>query len=304
MQPSSSIFHTNILKTVAYFDIFEYPLTAEQIFFFLSSPSQSVEGTSMAADALVLEEKLKKKGQYFFLPATNKNIVENRISNEKRAKKMLAYARIIGAFIKRVPFVRGVFITGSLSKNVAALSSDIDFMVVTASERLWICKTFLTVFRKVFLFGKSKFFCTNFYVTENGFTLSQRNFYTAIEVVTTKAIWNESAFYQYQRDNYWTRNIFPNAEVKTDADLLISSSQSRMQYITELLLGIFPLTPLDRRLMESFRTHWKKVFKHLSEEQMATRFIISPDISSNWPDDRQGPILREYHDRLALLGLQ
>ena len=304
MQPTISVISTNILKTVAYFDIFDYPLTAEQILFFLPSPSTSVKELSLAAETLVLEGTLKKENRYFFLPTNNGNITEKRIENERRAKKMLSYARFIAAFIKRVPFVRGVFITGSLSKDVAASASDIDFMVVTAEHRLWICKTFLTMFRKTFLFGRSKFFCTNFYVTENGFTVNKRNFYTAIEVVTTKVIWNEYAFLRFQQDNYWTKGFFPNASVIANSDLLISAPRSLVQYIIEILLSMLPLTTLDNRLMESFRSHWKKVFRHLSREQIETRFIISPDISSNWPEDRQEPILREYREKLSQLGLQ
>lgn len=304
MQPPYSELSSNILRTVAYFDIFDYPLTAEQIFFFLHVPSTSAEETSAEVEMLVMNGVLAKEKGYFFLAASNNTIVEKRIANEARAKRMLSYARHIAAFIKRFPFIRGIFITGSLSKNVAAVSSDIDFMIVTAPGRLWVSKTFLTLFRKIFLLGKSKYFCTNFYLSENGLPLNQRNFYTAIEVVTTKAIWNERLFLRFQKENGWTRTFFPNASVMIDTSLLISDSRSLLQYIAEFVLNILPLTTVDSFLMDSFHAHWKRVFKHLQQEQIDTRFIISPDISSNWPDDRQEPILREYREKLTVLGLE
>ncbi len=304
MPSSDKDLHNDILKTIAYFDIFGYPLTAGQIFSFLPRKVVSVADVTLAADALVLKGKLSNEKQYFFLPTNDKRIVERRIVDEKRAKKMLSYAKIISAFIKRIPFIRGIFVTGSLSKDIATSSSDIDFMIVTAPERLWICRTWLSLFRQVFLFNKSKFFCTNFYVTENGYSLNRRNYYTAVEVVTTKVIWNENAFYQYQRSNNWTNEFLPNITVSADKKILISSSPSILQRCLELICNILPLRSLNHMLMEFNRTRRKKTFKHLDQKQLDSLFIITPDVASVWPNDHQKPVLKQFQEKISQLGLQ
>ncbi|MDP1677034.1 MAG: hypothetical protein Q8L88_09215 [Bacteroidota bacterium] len=294
----------NILKTVAYFDVFDYPLTTEQIFRFLPQNSISHGDVENAVEHMVKSKELVKEKSYFLLPSTHRNITEKREAEERRAKKRLKYARNISRFIKSLPFIRAVFITGSLSKNVAASSSDIDFMIVAAPERLWVCRTMLTAFRKIFLFGSSKYFCTNFYVTENGYAQQRRNIFTAIEVATTKVIWNESAFLEFQRQNQWMKEFLPNINVSTDQKLMISSSRSLSQQIIEIILSILPLRALNIRLMEFHRTYWQRSFNHTSTEQFNMMFIISPDISAGWPDDRQETILKEFHHRLSSLGIR
>jgi hypothetical protein len=304
MSSLKSDLRNDILKTIVYFEIFEYPLTVEQIFSFLPQKVASVAEIMLVVDTLVLEGKLSREKQYYFLPSNDKRIVEKRLLDEKRAKRMLSYARIISGFIKRFPYVRGIFITGSLSKDVAASSSDIDFMIVAAPERLWICKTFLSVFRKIFLFDKSKYFCTNFYVTKNGYSLDRRNYYTAIEVATTKVIWNENAFNQFQNFNKWTNKYLPNITVNADKNMLIFNSRSILQRLLELMLNIFPMQSLNHKLMEFNRARREKAFKHIDQKQFDSKFIISPDVSSVWPDDRQEPVLKKFQNKISLLGIR
>ncbi|MFA6455962.1 MAG: hypothetical protein WCW40_04000 [Bacteroidota bacterium] len=292
-----------IIKTVAYFDIFKYPLTAEQIYTFMPKPAESSADVAACADLLADERTLSKSEGFYFLSTAQENYVEYRFSGERRAKKMLSYARIIAAFIKRVPFTRAIFLTGSLSKNVADDSSDIDFMIVAAPDRLWICKTILTIFRKVFLLGNSKYFCTNYYVTENGYSQHHRNLYTAIEVVTTKVLWNEPAFRQFQLNNNWTKEFLPNASAQSPAELLISHSRSWLQMGIEWTMHLLPLGWLNRKLMEVHKEHWENVFQSPGHDSQKALFIITPDISSCWPNDRQQSILSQFLQKQSFLGL-
>ncbi|MFZ4620826.1 MAG: nucleotidyltransferase domain-containing protein [Bacteroidota bacterium] len=296
--------HNDILKTVAYFDLFEYPLTAEQIYSFLPRNSVTKEYVNASVQFLASKERLSYNGGFYFLPTANPVVTSERIDREARAKRMLSFARIVAAFIKQFPFVRGIFITGSLSKNVADRSSDIDFMIVTAPERLWIVRMMLTMFRKIFLLGSRKYFCTNYYVTEQGLTLDRRNTYTALEVVTTKVLWNKEAFLEYQKHNAWTKQFLPNISISVEDRLLISGSRSQLQRITESVLNLFPMRTLDAKLMDYHRTHWHKAFGHVGEERLRSMFIISKDISASWPEDRQVPVLTRYREKVAQLGLR
>lgn len=294
----------NILRTVAYFDLFDYPLTAKQIFQFLPQNSVSTDDVYSAVERLVKSNTLCTERGYFYLLSSEKNIVQQRVENERRAKRKLAVARFVAAFIKRFPYVRAVFLTGSLSKHVSPSASDIDFMIVTAEGRLWICRTLLTLFRRIFLFGSRKFFCTNYYVTENGYLHPKRNIYTALEVVTTKAIWNESAFMKFQLINNWTKEFLPNCAPASERELLISSSRSLLQRFFELLLEFFPLHRLESQLMEMHRRHWRQAFNDVSSEQFKSMFVISPDVSACWSNEHQEPVLVQYHQKLLLLGLE
>lgn len=303
MANSNETLAKNILKTVVYFDLFEYPLTAEQLFTFLPQNSVSVDDVKRTAEALVSKNELQKADKYFFLPFRMKEIVVRRSREERQAERMMRFARLASHIIKRFPFVRAIFLTGSLSKNVVDPSGDIDFMIVTAPNRVWICRTMLTAFRKIFLFGSKKYFCTNYYVTTNSFAHPRRNLYAAIEVVTTKAVWNESAFDEFQSSNRWTKKFLPNSRVEPDKRLLLSPSRSFFQRVSESILKIFPLDALDARLMEMHRTHWQSQFNDVNTEKFNSMFIISPDVSAGWPEDRQGPVMEQFHRKVSSLGI-
>ena len=294
----------DILRTVAYFDLFEYPLTAGQIFSFLSRNSVTVDHVERSAQGLVAEQRLSGRDGFYYLPAVDPVITKKRVAREVHARKMLGTARLIARFIKLFPYIRGIFITGSLSKNVADASSDIDFMIITAPGRLWISRMMLTMFRKIFLLGYSKFFCTNYYVSEDNLVLDRRNLYTAVEVVTTKVIWNEDAFHSYQSANAWTSQFLPNISAPSDAQLLVPRRRSVIQRAAEFLFELFPMDRLDARSMEYHRSHWSKAYGHVGEERFRSMFIIAPDISASWPEDRQVPVLTRYREKIAQLGLR
>lgn len=293
----------DILRTVAYFDLFSYPVTPEQIYSYLPRNSVTQDDVRRKADELVREGALIAAGGYYHLPGNAGSAVLERNSGEHRAERMLAVARIVAYLLKRVPFIRAVFITGSLSKSIADTESDIDFMIVTVPGRLWIVRSMLTFLRKVFLLGSRKYFCTNYYVTEAGFPIRRRNLYTAIETVTVKPVWNAAAYERFLQQNEWTREFLPNMRAAADPALLIPSRRSILQRAAERLLELLPLDAADKRLMEYHRTHWMNTYRHVDRDRLESMFIITPDISASWPEDRQVPVLIRYHERLTAMGL-
>lgn len=293
----------DILRTVAYFDLFSYPVTPEQIYDYLPRNSVSQDDVRRKADELVRDGALIASGRYYHLPGYAGTAALERNSGEHRAERMLAVARIVAHLLKRVPFLRAVFITGSLSKSIADRESDIDFMVVTVPGRLWIVRSMLTFLRKVFLLGSRKYFCTNYYVTEAGFPIRRRNLYTAVETVTVKPVWNAASYERFLQQNEWTREFLPNMRAAADPALLISSRRSILQRAAERLLEFLPMDAADRRLMEYHRSHWMSAYRHVEQARLDSMFIITPDVSASWPEDRQVPVLTRYHERLTAMGL-
>ncbi len=304
MDDNHSIRSADIIKTIAYFDVFRYPLTDEQIYRFLPRDSVAKEHVSDIVKRLVAEGILGEYNNYYFLRSEGREIVSQRKDDEERAQKMMKYARLVTLLLKQFPFTRAIFVTGSLSKNVAAADSDIDFMIVTAEERLWICKTFLTLFRKVFLLGSHKYFCTNFYVSEKEYAISERNMYSAIELLTIKVMWNIPAFLEFQRANSWAKDFLPNCTPSIDSTVVLSPPRSLFQQLIERVLNLFPLAAMNQFLMNRYKRHWDKLYHDFTEEKRATSFLTSPDISSVWKIDYHALIMNKYRNKLSELGLK
>ena len=147
----------------------------------------------------------------FYMLQENASLVSRRRSGNIKARQLLKTAEKIAGFLSLFPFVRGVAISGSLSKNFADESSDIDFFIITAKNRLWLARTFMHIFKKfTFLFKKEDWFCMNYYIDEAFPEIREKNIFTATEVATLLTLRGIEVFKQFFENNKWSRDFFPN----------------------------------------------------------------------------------------------
>ncbi|HTR82225.1 MAG TPA: nucleotidyltransferase domain-containing protein [Bacteroidota bacterium] len=301
-QPLTTL-QKDIVRTLAYFDNFAYPLSADQVKAFLPRNSVSLEQLEESLENLTTAGFLRKEKAFYFFADRSPAVVASRIHNEQRASRMKKKVLWISFFLRQVPFVRAVFVTGSLSKNVAGPSSDVDFMIVTAKNRLWVSKMILTAIRRTILFGSTKYFCCNLFVTEDGFMFFEQNIFNAIEIATTQVLWNEAAHRKFQSANSWIERFLPNWRSNHAHGGFASASSSFIQSVLEKFLNMFPLSTIDAKLMDFARTYWKKRNIHLDEHRFNSLFLCTPDISTVWYDDHQRRILSGLRQRLTQLGV-
>jgi hypothetical protein len=146
-----------ILKLLAYFDIFQYPLTKNEIRQFLVS-KDTEEGLDKLLRGLVTRKTVFLHLGFYSLH-NNPLLAHRRTAGNTRAEKMLPKAFTTGRFLFRFPFVRAIGISGSLSKNFADEKADIDFFIITKANRLWIARTIMHRFQKTYFhYGTSALF--------------------------------------------------------------------------------------------------------------------------------------------------
>src|SRR5687768_14518849 len=212
-----------ILKVLAYFDIFDYPVSAIEIRQFSGNKSTGNE-FDLALERLLWHKKISKHDDYYFL-GNDSTIVKKRAIDNERAENLLKTAYKISSFLFHFPYVRGIGISGSLSKNVANENADIDFFVITKSNRLWIARTLMHLFKKfTFLVRKEHWFCMNYYIDEEALQISDKNIYTAIEVVTLVPVCGNGVMKRFFDANNWTRAYFPNYDLCADSKRKSKSS--------------------------------------------------------------------------------
>lgn len=199
----------NILATLAYFDLFNYPLTMDEVYLFL--PAKYDQGEfGYALRSLVIDRLLYKFDKYYTLK-NDSFLIERREKGNAKAAEMIAIAGKVGDLLIRFPYVRGIAISGSLSKNFADDDSDIDLFIITAKNRLWIARTIMHCFKKLtFLFKKEHYFCMNYYIDEQDLLIHEKNIYTATEIATLMPLHGETVFEQFYLINGWTREYLPN----------------------------------------------------------------------------------------------
>lgn len=298
----------NILKTLLYYDIFSHPLKPEEIFSFLSRNSITKQDVAIFLYKTASCGNVpfaEKDGYYYIKPAVEN--VSNRLEKENYSQKMWKRAAIVTHIIKRFPFVRAVLVTGSLSKNSSDRKSDLDFMLITANNRLWVTRTLLMLFKKIFFLNSYKFFCINYYITESNLDITERNIFTATEIATIKATYNTSLMEQFIKENNWVKDFFPNYNLCDPmlhtSGCKVNNKSSKIQKVIEFFFPSKFSALLDKKLMNMTRNHWKKKYPHINKDERNQMFKSTKGSSKAHPGNMQKKILGLYTKKLQEFNL-
>src|SRR4030095_7313073 len=181
--PARTVEETGILRIMAYFDIFQYPLTKKEITQFLPELFSDAK-LDLILQSMVLNKTVFLHSDFYSLH-DNPLLACRRKEGNLRAKNLIPKGYSIGKFLYRFPFVRAIAISGSLSKNFADENADIDFFIITKANRLWIARTIMHLFKKLtFITGHQHYFCMNYYIDEEAWLIQDKNIFTAIEIGT------------------------------------------------------------------------------------------------------------------------
>ena len=196
-----------LLKPILYFSLFKYPLTEEEIYSF--SEANSIDQIKAELKHLV-NNKVIYKIDEFYLTENDETLINRRLSGNQMAKDIHQKATKVSSFISKFPYVEGVGISGSLSKGYFDEEGDIDFFIITSPKRLWISRTLLILYKKIFLFNSKKYFCVNYFISSNSLEIEEKNRFTATELTTMLPMFGNKSFYDFYEQNKWVENYLPN----------------------------------------------------------------------------------------------
>ncbi len=164
-----------ILETLAYSDVFDYPLTLDELHRFLTFPATVTE----IQECMLGMKNIAFANGYYFL-AGRSEIVDIRKQREENSRKAFRRAMFYGRILGRLPFIRMVALTGSLAMLNLSKNRDMDYMLVAKPGRVWTARAFALLLARVTrLFGDV--ICPNVIVSENALEWNERNLYTARE---------------------------------------------------------------------------------------------------------------------------
>ncbi len=211
LTPGSHTLKTAILHTVAYADVFDYPLTAKEVHFYLVGiPAPLTAVQALLSSSQLAPQHLAYRQGYFTLPG-RKSIVETRLRRAKVAARMWPRAIHCGLSIARLPFVRMVAVTGALAMNNVEPADDVDYLIVTEPGRLWLCRAMVIALVVKPAARRGNVLCPNYLLSERTMALHEHNLFTAHELVQTVPIAGLSIYRQMRWANAWTVRFLPNA---------------------------------------------------------------------------------------------
>ena len=252
----NSMLDNEIKKALHYFSFFKHALSLEELHFYLGC-KVDLQDLRLILDELIGKGEVFAEAGWF---ALEKPHLDKKSKYLDLNKHRMRQARLIGALIHVFPFVRGVYLSGSLSKRgIQSRDDDIDFFILTASNRVWTAKLFLIAFKKIFLFNSEKYFCINFLMDQERLELTKRNKYTATELVSLVPLKNYGGLANLWAANPWVKSYFPNAS------LLPSQSNKKVKNrISEVLSNVLFGNRLEDWARQKFTVHMQE---HTDQEE-------------------------------------
>jgi len=277
-----------ILETMAYSDIFGYPLRLDELHRYL--PLQA-EMECLPQTIELLHDQVGEKDGYYFL-AGREIIVELRKHREAHSQKLFQLAWKYGRIMGALPFIRMVALTGSLAVLNSSNESDFDYMLVAASGRVWIARVFSLLFNRITrLFGYT--LCPNLIISENALVWSQHDLYSARELCQMIPITGLDVYSKLMRRNKWVRDFLPNATVR----LSETSKASRVRWQKFLE---FPLRGKLGDRIESWEMN-RKIPRFTEQEGFGDETIFNADMCQGNFNHHRDSTRKMFEERLSAL---
>lgn len=283
-----------ILQTLAYSDIFDYPLTADELHRFLILSAEKCDLEQCAAKM----KNISFKNGYYYLSGRDE-IIELRKQRElvsnKTFKRAMFYGRILGA----LPFVRMVALTGSLAMLNLSKNPDMDFMLVAKHGRVWTARAFAILLGKVArLFGDT--ICPNLIISERSLEWPLHDLYSARELCQMIPIAGYDFYLRVFASNSWVKSFLPNVNPKTS-----EVSTHRVLRETSEIGRVIEI-PMRGRLGDKLET-WemtRKIRKFSAQAGFGAETVFTADVCQGnfhhhrkWTHD-------VYQERLFALGVE
>ena len=279
-----------IIRTLLYFDIFDHPLDRTELLK-LNGTRLSEEKFDHALEELVSAKIIGHESGYFFL-GDGSSKIKNRTDRHERSLKHNRIAQFVSGMIFKYPFVRAVMITGSLSKKSQSRKADIDFFVITEPGRLWLCRTILMLFKKIFLLNSKKYFCINYFIDSAHLEIPERNIFTATELAFLQPMHNTGLYCQFMKVNAWMKSYFPNWREETNR--CRDSANPLIKRALEKAFKGKSGDKLDTVLMNIYKKRSLRKFRDTHKHLFFINFKTEKHVSKHHPSGFQQRILDQY----------
>jgi len=244
-EKNNKILRGAIQRVVAFFDVFEFPLTAMEIWKFCDYQCGLDDVLNFLSDE---GDFLEEKDGYYFLPGRESlcDIRKERVQfAHDKQKKALRVAKLFSF----IPWVKMIAISNVIGADNMKAESDIDIFIITEPKRIWITR-FATV-ALVKMMGlrpelnnvKDKI-CLSFFVTTENLNLQslmmKDDVYFYFWTANLSVIYNRDNYYhQLIQANTWLLERMPNwTEAVMDNDLTVKRENSVFyRDVIDLLVG-------------------------------------------------------------------
>lgn len=205
---------SSIILTLAYSGQFYQGLTSEQLYLRLISKKY----IPFAEFSYALIQLVRRKLVYFHSGKYQLHAVPivEYPGFYSRKKEIDLFVRVAGF----IPWIQAIAITGSVAAGTIRRNDDIDFLIITKSNSLWLVRPLIVLFgllsgrRRSWYKEEPRSWCFNFWLeeTELSFQKNRRTIYTAFELFQAKFVFDRTQNIEKTMwiQNEWIRSLLPH----------------------------------------------------------------------------------------------
>jgi len=291
----------SILKTIIYFDNLSYPLTEREIFENLQAIDNRKEVSFFEFKNHLrnLKGYLESKDEFWVLEG-RKPLIEERKKREIISKQNFEKLKKVAKKINLSPFIKGIFISGSLSISNSTKSSDIDLLIVVKKGRIFTVRFFLTLLLD--LMGerrrpgrKARKICLNHYLTDDSLEMRYPSLYNAYTYLHLLPILNkDNVFERFRKENNWMKNYIIFVGLTFHAPFVLEEASRLAMFLEERLSGSFG-NLVEKKLKE---IQLRRKEKNYPKGVKKGRVILEDNLIELHPDSPEERILQEYQEKV------
>lgn len=309
----------NIIATVAYYDVFDYPLTSFEVWKYLIVQDQSLElfpETGASADGGITLESVVKtletesvrrhvgnlNGLYFL--QGRRVLVDRRLRRGKLAIAKLQGVHRLVFWLRFVPFVRMVALTGSLAMKNSDAAGDWDLLIVLRAGHIWTGRAALTGLLQ--LFGQRRHgsdiadrACLNYWITSESLEIITKDLFSSNEYFFMTPLFGFDQFRKFQEKNRWIRRFRPQYHAMRS----VPSLCIRDSWFAKLIRDIGEILLSDKALERKLSAIQKKKIAANPKTKLPGSLIEATDKALIFLPKPQGPkVFEKFKQRLSEVG--
>jgi hypothetical protein len=293
--PESLPLVSSVLGALLYADLFEAPLSLEEIQRYQVASSYSASEISVALrNDPGLVAHVSTDGRNYCLKG-REDLFAIRRARAANSARVWKRARLYARWLERLPFVRMVAVTGALAVDNLNGRDDIDLLVISRPGRVWLCRRGLIGWVRVGrLLGDD--LCPNYILSEGSLELSQRDFFTAHELAQMVPLFGGRVYEQMLDSNRWARSYLP-AIASTVSERRGAPSRARRPGPVEQVLRRAAFDKWERWELDRLR---KKLRFEIGRD---AEVVLTPDQCKGHTGLHRAAVMTRYLSRLAEMGL-
>jgi hypothetical protein len=302
----------NILSTIIYYDILDYPLTSFELWKYLLSrnakrETRNDEKASLAEVAAGLEnEELKKQIEeyrgFYFLKG-RKNLVAQRLERNKISERKFKKIRRTVFWLRMAPFVRMMAVTGRVAMKNAAGKSDLDLLIVLKNNRIFTGRLLVTLLAHIL--GRRRHgnkitdrICLNYFITDGSLEIGSHDIFSAHEYSFTVPVFGAEVFREFQKENDWIIGHKPSFAPDAVLGLKIMEDTAWVRAVREFGEMILDSDKLEARLKK-----WQmdRIVGDPRTYQKGSGVTAGSDALVFLPDPQGPRVYEKYRERVDAL---